>query len=61
MGLDPSDYMRIGLTMLDAADAIYIFPGWEDSRGTRMERHYARYQGKRVLYEVNRNETGQNK
>lgn len=61
IGLDPSDYMRIGLTMLDAADAIYILPGWEDSRGTRMERHYARYQGKRVLYEVQRNETGQNK
>lgn len=52
LGLEPEQYMRIGIAMLESADAIYILPGWETSRGTRLERHYARFLGKRVLYEV---------
>lgn len=51
LGLDKSDYMPICLAMLDAADAIYLLNGWDDSPGAILEKRYAEYQGKQVLFE----------
>lgn len=51
-GLDPDKYMPICLAMVDAADTIYMLKGWEDSKGALIEKAYAEYQGKEVLYEV---------
>ena len=50
-GLDRNRYMPICMAMLDAADAIYMMDGWEDSKGARLEKAYAEYQDKMVLYE----------
>lgn len=35
------DYMKIDFMLLDLADAIYMMPGWELSKGACMERGYA--------------------
>lgn len=50
VGLDSDRYMPICLSMLDAADAIYLFNDWEHSKGALLEKAYAEYQGKEVLY-----------
>ena len=50
-GLDKNRYMPICMAMVDAADAIYMMKGWEDSKGARLEKAYAEYQDKLVLYE----------
>lgn len=50
-GLDFNKYMPICMAMIDAADAIYMMNGWEDSKGARLEKAYAEYQDKLVLYE----------
>ena len=50
-GLDRNRYMPVCLAMVDAADAIYMLDGWEDSKGARLEKAYAEYQDKLVLYE----------
>uniref|UniRef100_UPI003A94B0BD DUF4406 domain-containing protein n=1 Tax=Salmonella enterica TaxID=28901 RepID=UPI003A94B0BD len=36
-GLAERDYMAIGLSMLNAADCIYLLRGWEKSAGARTE------------------------
>lgn len=50
-GLDAEKYMPICLAMVDAADAIYMLKGWKCSKGAVIEKTYAEYQGKEVLYE----------
>ena len=50
-GLDSNRYMPVCLAMVDAADAIYMLDGWEESKGARLEKAYAEYQDKLVLYE----------
>ena len=50
-GLPTNRYMPICMAMLDACDAIYMMNGWEDSKGARLEKAYAEYQDKLVLYE----------
>ena len=50
-GLTNKDYMIIGTSMIDVADAIYVLSGWESSLGTKLEIHYAEYTGKKVLFE----------
>ena len=31
------EYMKVSLTLLQMADAIYMLDGWEDSKGARQE------------------------
>lgn len=50
-GMDIEKYMPICIAMLDQADAIYMLQGWADSPGARLEKAYAEYQRKRVIYE----------
>lgn len=51
IGLNPDRYMPICLSMIDAADAIFMIEGWEQSRGACLEKAYAEYQGKDVMYD----------
>ena len=36
-GASWADYMDAALAMLYSSDAIYMLPGWQDSRGARVE------------------------
>lgn len=47
-GLDDGQYMRIDLAMIDAADAVVLLPGWEMSKGSKIEADYAIYTRKPV-------------
>lgn len=42
--LPDNKYMPICLAMLTAADTVMLLPGWENSRGARLEAQYAVYQ-----------------
>ena len=48
-GMEPSDYMRICLSMVDTSDIVVLLPGWRDSKGAQIERIYAEYIGKDVV------------
>lgn len=48
-GMEPADYMRICMAMLDSADAIAIMENWTESTGARIEFAYAQYVHKKVL------------
>ncbi len=50
LGMEPADYMRITLAMLQSADAMLMLPGWEESAGATLEKTYAEYTGIRVMY-----------
>lgn len=45
------EYMKLCLTMLDMADAIYLLSGWEESRGACAEYEYALATEKIILKE----------
>ena len=47
-GLTLADYMRSALAQVEAADAILLLPGHENSKGGEIERLYAEYLGKDV-------------
>ena len=51
IGLTEGDYMKISLAMLDAADAIFHLPDWEDSRGAMIETSMAIKSGKKFVRE----------
>lgn len=50
-GLDHNRYMPMCLAMIDAADMVFMLAGWEKSAGARLEKDYAEYQGKWIMYE----------
>ena len=49
IGLNNDRYMPICLSMLDSADAIYLFNDWENSKGALLETAYAEYQNKVII------------
>lgn len=53
-GMDGKNYMPICLRLIDCCDAIYMIDGWQDSKGARLEKAYAEYQGKGIMYERDR-------
>lgn len=44
-----ADYLRLDLAGVLAADAVAVLPGWECSRGARLEVHVAHALGMTVL------------
>ena len=50
-GMDTEDYMAIGMAMLSRADAIFLLHGWENSGGAKVEKAYAEYNAKTVIYQ----------
>lgn len=44
--LDNEKAMKICLTMIDQADAVYFLPGWNLSVGANLEMNYCKYTGK---------------
>ena len=48
-GMEPGDYMRICLAMIDVADIVTFLPDWQESRGANLEWKYACYCRKRVV------------
>lgn len=49
-GLTSEKYMPICLAMIEACDAVVLIDDWRKSRGAVLERDYARYQGKKIIY-----------
>lgn len=45
-GLTYEQYARISLATIDAVDAVLFLPGWDRSKGARLERDYCSYTGK---------------
>lgn len=45
-GMEPADYMRICLAMIDTAEIVAFLPDWEESAGARLEYEYCTYTGK---------------
>lgn len=43
-------YLRRDITHLVTCDAIAMLPGWERSKGARLEHHIARELGMRVIF-----------
>lgn len=50
-GMPPARYMPICLALLEAADAVFMLTGWEQSAGAQIEHQYAAYQHKQIFYE----------
>ena len=48
-GLTESDYMAVGITMLQRADAIFLLTGWQFSAGARAEHALALKLGLEVI------------
>lgn len=48
-GLTEANYMAIGLTMLQSAEAIYLLTGWQFSAGARAEHALALKLGLEVI------------
>ena len=49
LGLKENDYMRISLSVLEAADTVVALKGWTHSQGAMIEWAYAQRTGKRRM------------
>ena len=54
-GLTEADYMAVGITMLQRADAIFLLTGWQFSAGARAEHALALKLGLEVIEQKGRN------
>ncbi|MFS7358634.1 DUF4406 domain-containing protein [Rahnella inusitata] len=54
-GLTEADYMAVGITMLQRADAIFLLTGWQFSAGARAENALALKLGLEVIEQKERN------
>lgn len=50
-GMKSGDYMRICIAMLESADKVFMLKDWYGSRGAQIERNYAIYTGKKIVYQ----------
>lgn len=49
LGLKESDYMRIAISVMEAADTVVALKGWTKSQGAQIEWSYAQRTGKRRM------------
>lgn len=49
-GMQPADYMRICIAMIDSADVVAFLPDYASSRGARLEWAWCQYTGKQTMY-----------
>ena len=49
IGLTNAQYAKINLASIDAVDAVYFLPGWDNSKGARLEMEYCIYTGKPII------------
>ena len=47
--LKHDEYMHLCRALLDLCDAIFMIPGWQQSRGAQWEKGYAEGKGKEVI------------
>ena len=52
LNLEYEQFMTITLSMVEAADVIYLLKNWENSKGAAREYQYAFVLGKDVVYEA---------
>jgi nucleoside 2-deoxyribosyltransferase len=52
LGLSNATAMRVCLSMIDAADAVLMLPGWRDSIGALLENTYCAYIGKPIYHNL---------
>lgn len=48
--LPPESYLPICLQMINQSDAVILLDNWQDSKGANIERLYAKYCGKVIIY-----------
>lgn len=58
-GMEWADYARICAAMIDSADAVVLLPDWEMSPGARLEKAYAEYIRRGVIYHEEMADAGQ--
>lgn len=50
LGFKYKEYIDMGLSELMQCEAIYMMKGWKDSKGAKLEKHYAETVGLKVIY-----------